>query len=359
MNTWNRESEATYNYGVAILRIWMCMEVVFNHCLGVWHVPYVTTIIHSVFGSVAVPVFFMISFLFLDISKLIASREVFLKRIWRLFKPQVMWGSICWIVVYASDKLLDVYQEKITLKHLVLQIFTGSVAAINPSMWFQTDLIVATIIIAMLFYFVKTDKTRQSILILLFILCIGAQYSGMNYSLFYGAQYELIPFARFVEIFPACLAGVFMRQVYSNYSDRMVVHFKLKSGLSLILLMMVTGVNIMLPHENLQFGYAGLRVLITAIVLTIIFYKTCFTTRLLQNRFLKWISKSTEIIYYSHVLCRNMLWIVLGWLGIGTGSLLQCFAIFLMGMVIKLMIEMASIIRDKRKWRQNYSGTSQ
>ena len=136
-----------FNYGLAILRIWMCFEVVLDHFKN-WDgataesLPWPFRMLLR-YGGIAVPVFMLSSFLLTDMAKLSSDRKKKKKRFYRLLVPHVFW-AFSYFVIY---KLLDIIKG-LSLEHgikdLVLQLALGH--SLNQTEWFQIDLIVITAI---------------------------------------------------------------------------------------------------------------------------------------------------------------------------------------------------------------------
>lgn len=173
----NQLERTKYNYGVAILRLILCLLVVFQHLLN-WNVPNHQTffwIYLRKFFAIHVPSFMVLSFLFVDYS--IMSSDKLKKRLLRLLTPVIGWGMI-YFVIY---KILDI-KFNLGLIHswtdLFYQIIFGS--KYNGTMWFHFALIVSTIII---YYLFKSFSKKNAIILSLVIgyISLFLQYTGIIY----------------------------------------------------------------------------------------------------------------------------------------------------------------------------------
>ena len=101
-----------YNYGIGLLRIWMCFEVVLNHfrtwsgwpgvidkssIKGIEYVLYF-------YGKIVVPFFMLSAFIFCDILELVQNDNKMQKRIYRLLVPHVFWTVIYFIIYHLLEK---------------------------------------------------------------------------------------------------------------------------------------------------------------------------------------------------------------------------------------------------------------
>jgi len=102
--------------------------------------------------------------------------------------PHIMWAVIYFLIFEITDLLLDTDWVN-GLQNLLLQILTGSTRELCPQMWFQTSLIILTIIFCLLFYFLL-EKLAFFVTYLLAIGSVYLQYSGINYRIF-GASFML------------------------------------------------------------------------------------------------------------------------------------------------------------------------
>ena len=193
------------NYGIAILKMLMCFEVILIHF---WVGPVNKILVpFSMMEGLAVPVFMFLSFYFTHNTFLTNDNQIIKKRIWRVVYPQIGWAVLYWSVFIILQIKVSL---NITIKDLLWQIVTGHSPQINPSMWFQTILIALTLIYILIFRFVS-DKKGILLIIFITILSLWIQYSGYNWMLFGTLRYELkYPLGRFFEMIPYATLGFFV-----------------------------------------------------------------------------------------------------------------------------------------------------
>ena len=176
-----------YNYGLSILKMFMCFEVVLCHF---WQ--YDNSLILKLFAlmrNVAVPVFIMISFFLMKNFFLSLNHQKLQKRLVKLFKPQLYWAIIYFIIYKICIIIIPNISLKLSLNDLLWQIILGHSPNLNPSMWFQFDLIILTIIFSIICHHFNSKKVICLISLLLGALIL--QYSGLNYATFNSMIYEL------------------------------------------------------------------------------------------------------------------------------------------------------------------------
>lgn len=193
------------NYGIAILKMLMCFEVILIHF---WVGPVNKILVpFSMMEGLAVPVFMFLSFYFTHNTFLTNDNQIIKKRIWRVVYPQIGWAVLYWSVFIILQIKVSL---NITIKDLLWQIVTGHSPQINPSMWFQTILIALTLIYILIFRFVS-DKKGILLIIFITILSLWIQYSGYNWMLFGSLRYELkYPLGRLFEMIPYASLGFFV-----------------------------------------------------------------------------------------------------------------------------------------------------
>lgn len=132
------------NYGIALLKAFMCYCVVCCHFLSDELLVNCKEIIFITRS--AVPVFMLISFYFYAGKTDTGKKKDVLRRCIRLYKPQVIWGCIFFAVFLLLNLTVNMGQ-KVYITDLLWQCITGHSPRLNTAMWFQFVLIVFTIII--------------------------------------------------------------------------------------------------------------------------------------------------------------------------------------------------------------------
>lgn len=124
-------NKASHNYGIDLLRIICCFEVILIHFWqggGLFDSE-----IHSLMAC-ATPTFFLLSF-FLTAKHVVSSDDnEYYRRIRRIRTPFHYWGFLSWIIWVVL--LSGVIQKDNIILPLFWQMVTGHVEGINPPLWF-------------------------------------------------------------------------------------------------------------------------------------------------------------------------------------------------------------------------------
>lgn len=285
------------NFGLSLLKIIMCFEVLCCHFLSnattpVWRLPLV------LMKTSAVPVFLMISFLLCRKGVVSGDTKLLSKRIKRLLWPQVSWAVTYYLFCVVLN-LLD-NGELLSPSPLLWQLFTGSNERLNPPMWFQTDLIILTVVFSLLFAWLKSWLS-YGILLTLGIVCMVLQYNGLNYTLFEPLQPEVkYTLGRVVEVWPFAVVAIclFRPKVLENLKKHWV--WGCLAGLVLAV------VSFLLKKPCAvydSFGYAGIHMTLGAVGMVTFCY--CLPLEKLGSMvksFIDTLSRYTLGIYCSHLL---------------------------------------------------------
>lgn len=202
-----------FNYGFALLKAFMCFEVILNH-LWILKGNGIQFWIFLKLRSCAVPVFMILSFYFMGKYFTHSLIELFRKRVWRIIYPQIGWA-----VIYCSlYALLEYFMNYNLLRgeDLFWQIAFGH--SVNQSMWYQFDLLILTLLFHIVFK-VLNYKKAVCVLVLLSLFSIVSQYAGIGYLLFASLREEMsYPLGRLFEVLPFATIGFCL--YYFNVFDR-------------------------------------------------------------------------------------------------------------------------------------------
>lgn len=199
-----------YNFGLALLRLWMCFEVVLCHF---WHSPSSSNFLIQTFlidtRQLAVPVFMILSFFYTSrhFEDEADWKGAFHKKMNRLYFPHVVWSLFFFFFFLLCPFLLD---SHVGLSDLFLQLLTGH--SYNSPMWFQSVLIVLTAFFFAFFYMFRKYNVKW-LLGFFIVLSLFMQYSGINVSLFDGFRDEFkYPMGRIFEMMPYAVIGIFLNK---------------------------------------------------------------------------------------------------------------------------------------------------
>jgi surface polysaccharide O-acyltransferase-like enzyme len=309
---------------VSLLKMLMSFCVILAHC---WKSKNYHSLFFFPFKEMevyAVPIFMIIAFYYSEYLFVSRNRFLFSNRIIRLLVPHLGWALIYWLYY------LLVYKTPVT--ELFWQILTGHSTVLNPTMWFQVELILFTLLFFFLFYHLE-NTAAISVIIILSIISLVLQFSGINYSLFKDLRPELsYPIGRIAELFPFAAFGFFLR--YFGIFD------KLKNHKTTVLL--ICAPLLVLPYifrfpRTEGFGYAGMMVLYMPVM--IFFFVCSLPLNKLPIGYKKiavMISSYTLGIYCSHRLVSVVLKTL--YPGFAFSSFSGCIIIYLVSYLICFLI---------------------
>ena len=347
----NQTDSENYNYGLAILRIWMCFEVVLDHFMS-WNTSNKYEIKQPMrllfeYGGVAVPVFMIIAFVFTDIEAVSKDKSKIAKRLKRLLVPYCFWNIAYYVVYY----IIEHVNTEITLTHgisdLAWQFLFGS--AINATLWFQTEIIVITALY-ILIYRVFAKKTANMIVTGTAVIAIVLQYTGMHSKLclvqfpatlfgcYFDSQYFIYTVVRFFEVLPMAAIGVFIFQ-RGFLGDRSI-----KTRIVLLFCLVAT-LRILLNTEFFVMpyglGYQGLQVIAIAVVsIFLFFYLPLSWIPKWAKSLIKLIASTTMATYYIHRMVGTIIYnsALEKSLNMTKGSFYDCVIIFGMCITMSLIL---------------------
>lgn len=325
------KKENNFNYGIAILKMLMCFEVVLIHF---WIKPPSSILIpFSMLKEFAVPVFMFLSFYFTEKSFLINDCSKTKKRIWRVVFPQIGWAVLyCSVFIILQNKS----SSGITICDFFWQMLTGHSPRINPSMWFQTVLIFLTLLFILTFRFLN-KKEGGLLLIVITLLSLWFQYSGLNKMLFGSLRYELkYPLGRLFEMIPYATLGFFVAfyDVYNRLKEKRVL-FLVLFGFTILFLFKY---RFIIPSSP-GFGYSHNNIIFH------VFFIVGFAYLLPLERcsdktklIIKFVTRFTLGIYCIHRLTAYVLNIELTMLKIEVDDFLLCIIIYMISFCTSLII---------------------
>lgn len=210
--TSSQKSAYPHNYGVDILRVWMCLEVVLCHF---WtYTPTSNTFINipliilSDFRDFAVPCFMFVSFMLCarQLNDPNPAKHKLVERIKRLVIPIVFWSLGYFVVLNLLD-LIHGRGLSLTIDDLASQLLFGHVY--NTPMWFMNVLLWLTLTIILINRLLPRKHWLPAYY-LITILSLAFCLSGLNYECFNGLRFEYrYTLGRYFEMMPlACIANI-------------------------------------------------------------------------------------------------------------------------------------------------------
>ena len=188
--------------GFDLLRIWLSVEVVFDHFWSVHGSDGVTMFFRQM-AAAAVPCFMIMSFYLTERRYAAGDRTWFVGRLVRLLTPYLFWPVVCYammLVCTGSPAFVEEIGQLAAFKHygtsvdapftdLLWQWLLGSSRRYSMQLWFLADLIMLTVAIFALFK-VTAERWRVPLLVLLIAVGLGVQYSPLNVWMFGDLPFE-------------------------------------------------------------------------------------------------------------------------------------------------------------------------
>ena len=278
-----------HNVGWALLKLWMCWEVVMVHAWNAWgpqnaSLPAPMVLVRD-FREFAVPVFMFVTF-FLSARHFAANDPEWLKRrFYRLCLPFAFWSVLAFATwrmlgphfpTFATDPSdgafwkegCAVAPEPVAFKYLVLQAL-GTTRTLGSQMWFQAVLVVLTGFFA-IFFRVARPRHVLSGLAILFAIGVMMDYSGLNFALFDHYRYEVRnPLGRIFPMLPYAAIGL-AAGMHSRRLDGLDLPRRwLIVALGVVAVAFLMRYDVFVKPKG--FYYAGLKMLCVAVALVAAF----------------------------------------------------------------------------------------
>ena len=291
-----KSNDKKYNFGFAILKALLALDVIRNHCFNPKSTKNKIILLYFARRRIHVPSFFILSFYFMHKELILLNFKLLGKRLQRLLIPYICWPII---IYFLNNNILHVYFRsiiKIPRKELKTQLlwaydFVGQ-------LWFQWVLIVSTIIFFIVLFIFR--KYGLFVLQLLLIFEYFLQYSGYNVKFYNSVSREKREcLGRFTEVFPSTVTGFTL--AYFKIIDY-IHNIKIKTfTLSLLVFNLVKKYNVFMVIKGQL--YQGIIVNVRAVCLVFIF--SLFPSEKIRNpkiiNCLKHLTNYTAGIYYLHL----------------------------------------------------------
>lgn len=338
------KNHGEYNFNIALIKSLMSFLVV---CAHFWLIdddmPHLQTAV-SFFTLAAAPVFFIMSF-FLT-RNLYSGRDPKMlgKRIWRLWFPQLFWAVFYYLGFRLVNILIGInYSGRYTFifvkpLNLILQILMGSDGFLAPQMWFNFVSIILTLILFTAFCFAR-EKGRI-VLIILFILSLLLQYTGINYGFFapYGFNVSYAA-GRVAECLPFAVAGFFIADM--NILGALKSKKIITAGCCAAI-MTASAFLKDITDPSYGFVYEGVSLLFFSaalfVLLSVIPLDNCPET---LKRIIKFTSRLSMGVYCVHYFI-GYLWdlILCKALDIKSDTLIECLIVYLISLAVSYLISL-------------------
>lgn len=259
-----KEYHTNYNWGMALLRSIMCFMVVLCHFWDTSNAQGFFAII-SWMRLFAVSVFMLMSFVLVQKTLVSHDEEKIISRFKRLLIPQIGWTLIYWIVYYIIGRLVNLQLEN-GIKDMVFQMIFGHSQYLNPSMWYQVDLLWLTLVFLTIIVFCK--KSYEPVIWGLSLIAWIAQYTGVN-MMWNTLPYEIkYPVGRFVEMLPIASFGFILAS--KNILEKMKKHKIIVALSCIVLIALIYKYNVFSELDG--YGYQGIKQIVVAFAVLCLFY---------------------------------------------------------------------------------------
>ena len=324
-----REDMRKYNLGWALLKLWMCYEVVMVHAWNAWGYPGEITpskyLFVREFLDFAVPVFMLITF-FLSAKKFAANDGEWLKnRFVRLLTPFAFWSVLAFVTWrllaphftgFMIDPATGAFWKPtcghdpvpVSFEYLFLQAL-GTTRTLGSQMWFQAVLVILTAFFAVFFRLVRPRMVAGA-LVVLFLVGVMMDYSGLNKWLFEGFRYEVRnPLGRIFPMMPYAALGLFLgarAEAFEGFSMARRL-FLVVLGVGVTAFLLKFDVFVTPPG----FFYRGLKMLFVALGLVTAFrFLPLERMPVTFQKGLVWASKYSMGVYFVHIYVGRLLEVI-------------------------------------------------
>ena len=226
----NERNIQNIDLGIDILRVILCLWVVFVHYVDI-HIDH-----FLIKKGVHVPTFFLLSFYlyYKSLSKRYIDKIV--NRFKRILIPYIGWVIIIYIInnLFIIFFSVGIYQYKLRIKDVFLQILTGSIY--YKVFWFQFNLIFISLFLTIFSFFLK-----KNFLLSLYYFGIITYYihiSNFNHKIInhYCTKNYIGTFGPIIELFPLASFGCILSSFDFLQKFRL---FSLRSLLFLLFLLYI------------------------------------------------------------------------------------------------------------------------
>lgn len=327
-----------YNLGISLLKMLMCFLVIVSHIWGV-NVTYTGPLGWLYYlREYSVPVFMILTFFFNEKTIDNLDGKKLGSRIVKLIVPLWGWAVIYWVFYKLLEEFLYPGYE-LRIRDLWWQMFTGNSIYLNGTMWFQVDLIVLTILFAIIAFLAR--KFKNAVFAILSWACILLQYSG-TLLFIYKWKSELVGCCgRFFEMLPMATIGFML--AYFGLLEKSRKNWIVTMLISIIAIRFLRYDKPFAPVPVQTFDYGGLDKI--AVGLALIFLFAAPPLEKLPkfvHKIVEWLTKYTLGIYCMHRLVSTLLHYFIShrtW-DIETFTFIDCVAVYVISYLISFLISL-------------------
>ena len=335
--------DQTYNYGLSLLKIWMSFEVVLAHF---WNREENSTIFLKLFSkttSMAVPVFMFVAFLLSGTMIMNRSRDKINSRLYKLYMMNVVWAVVYFLCFMAARVIFGkgIFVDKNFFD--IISLFIGQLIlahSLNPTLWFQIDLIVITILFAFIYYRLS-KRTAFYCIMSLGVLAVIFQYSGLNVFIFWrGNSIAKYTPGRICEMIPfACLGILFVKY---DIMSKLKIHRRISIAFFTLMFSVSFLLGKYIPRPSEGFQYQGLNLLLSSVSLAVIFYLLPMDKLPDYVRLsVKNLSRLTPLVYCMHLLVARYVGMIFH---VNNGfSFIGCVAVYVICLALGFAISLTSM----------------
>lgn len=307
------------NVGISIGRLMLCFLVVMCHFGGGSNFA-------GYVRRLAVPAFTFIAF-YLTWG-MFYNRDCYKirQRMIRLLIPYISWGTL----YYAGVSCLR--GTVMPASSLIWQLISGASQELNPTLWFLLAQMLYVLILSLIFLLAGSLRQANLAVIMLLILCLLLQYSGLSVELFWEWRIELKYTTGFtLEVFPYAILGSML-----GWADQEI---KISKNIVWIVCCIGFSAGLFLPEYLTEgFGYYGVKMLICGVMLSGIFIFFPFALKKIAS-FINRVAKYSLGAYCLHLgVGRILQGILTETYEKKIPSVLFCFIIYICSFVIAFLI---------------------
>lgn len=321
------------NSGITVLKIVMSFAVVCRHFWLNYQFASLYTHIYPV-TLWAVPVFMIMSFMLSYKHFAQGDRKWFFERIWKLYKPILIWGVI-YSSIYTMMGLLT-GKTWVTGKDFLIHLCTGASPSICGPMWFELDLVVLTVIVFVIISLLG-DSRGYILMCILACMALLSEYTGGLSLLVDGLSWSVQhSWGILPEMFPFVVVGY----SFSKFS----IISKIKRNKKKVAFWCGFGLFMTVACKDrfpVAYGvwYQGVYLILVASCVVILF---CLVPESFWDRgrlAIDFLGNYTMGVYFMHPLVAFFINLIAGKIGFGVSTLGICLIVYFLSICLSSLID--------------------